>query len=461
MALFFTKISEGLLANPDEATKYIEQTIWQVCFANVQEHTPWEKSVARSAHGIMYNAKGNNLPQPQFASQETVEKEKSLLDATLKKDLETKTKGFSKVTEKGLKVAIKENERVEEERFSYLEMPFKTFPRYTPLFFRRTNMAEYCLIGTGYHVRCSKVRKQNPDQHANEVVYYETPLHSPMGSDDSTIKKIAGGLASGLLNGVLGKVGALIFEAIFPPGTPSYFTEVYKEIQKIVHQEITENTIAELNGRINGTKNWVCITYYNAKVNDQSKKELTDLLQPKEADTAIEINAVLMEERFAKPGLCVFMIGAGMHLALLQELAYVDPYADSPSTSHYVESVKKYAQLYANHAIATFNSIISTRLGMIRTKDSYDYIDGTRYYFYSFTDNFSGYRESYTKYCDTKGCHRTDSEEKRNAGYNKHKNNVKNDLVEKMADPVGTANQWLQLKTKPLPPEPTHQFERR
>ena len=62
-----------------------------------------------------------------------------------------------------------------------------------------------------------------------------------------------------------GLFGTLIFDAIFPPVVPSYFDEVYKQIEKIVNKELTQNTIDEINGQINGLKDWVAITYTNAK----------------------------------------------------------------------------------------------------------------------------------------------------------------------------------------------------
>ena len=52
MALFFTKLSESLLVNLSEATKYVEQTIWQVAFQNVQERKGWEEFIENSAKGI-------------------------------------------------------------------------------------------------------------------------------------------------------------------------------------------------------------------------------------------------------------------------------------------------------------------------------------------------------------------------------------------------------------------------
>ena len=449
MALFFAKLSESLLANANEATKYIEQTIWEVAFQNVPEREPWAESVENNAKGIFYLAKGNKLPQPHLASEETVATEKSLLDETAKHEYESKIECFFRSVKKGLSSVLRENEKVELERFTYLEMPFESFPKFTPVFLRRTNLAEFFLVVTGYLVKVSQNREKG-----SQLFDYQAPAESSVLTNGTPgrMLTIAKKIALGLLNGVGAQVGALIFNSIFPSGTPDYFDEVYKEIEKIVREEITDNTIHEVNGKINGTKSWVTMTYTNAKESGtQSKEELTRLIQPREPEIAIEIVGVLTDPRFAKAGLCVFMIGAGMHFAVLQELAFVDPKVASPSNSHYAKSVQDYAEKYANHAKSTLQAIVNTRLGAVVPRDSYEYIDGIRYYFYSFKDNFSGYYKSWTEYCDSKGCHNTDSQQNRNAAMAKYKEDIKNDLVQKMGDPVATANEWLKLKTQPLP----------
>ena len=47
------------------------------------------------------------------------------------------------------------------------------------------------------------------------------------------------------------------------------------------------------------------------------------MLSTQESILTIQAIGVLQQKQFAQPGLCVFMIAAGMHLTLLQELAYV------------------------------------------------------------------------------------------------------------------------------------------
>lgn len=191
MALFFTKLSESLLADPSEATKYVEQTIWHVAFQNVPERKVWEESVGNSAKGTVYLAMGNKLPQPILASEETVANEKSLLDETLKQQYDSCIECFVKATAKGLKSTLLEKEIVEEERFTYLETPFKCTPKYTPVFLRRTNMAEYCLIVTGGPiVRINQVR-QDHTQEGSGLIFYQAPAPPTMMDLKGAVTKIA------------------------------------------------------------------------------------------------------------------------------------------------------------------------------------------------------------------------------------------------------------------------------
>lgn len=178
---------------------------------------------------------------------------------------------------------------------------------------------------------------------------------------------IAQNIGVGLLKGIAGNVGALIFDSIFPPGAPSYFGQVYEEITKIIHQEITQNTIDTLNGTINGLKDWIVGTYTQRR-NDKSvpKQDLFNMLSPKESNLTINVIGVLQEPNFAEPGFSVFMIAAGMHLAILQELAYVDPTTSDPHKSSYIASIEKYAKEYSSYATEMYNRIEGKRMAYIQ-----------------------------------------------------------------------------------------------
>ena len=140
---------------------------------------------------------------------------------------------------------------------------------------------------------------------------------------------------------------------------PNYFDEVYKTISKIVGRTIDQKEIDEINGRINGLRNWVNNVYLprlEASRPNVDKRELFDLIKEKEYRCA-ELISILCTETYAKPAFKVFQIAAGMHFALLQELATVDPSVSNPAHSSYTESIKRYADEYERFLIHTYESI--------------------------------------------------------------------------------------------------------
>lgn len=281
----------------------------------------------------------------------------------------------------------------------------------------------------------------------------------------AVVAEIAMLLAKGLVSGIGSKIGAIIFDEIFPSGVPSYFTEVYKEIERIVHQEITQNTIDEIDGQINGLADWVKNVYTPRKQMGVPKQELYDMMLPKESDIAIHMIGVLQQKAFAESALAVFVIGAGMHLVLLQELALVDPEA-APDDSSYVTSVKKYASEYADYAVKTHDVIIEKRTDesvitpVLTTMNEYPPFPpeaprGSHIAFVSkWKDVFTG--QEFGDATDVIMGNWTNGtlpelESRSAAERDKYIANVKTDLSKAMNDPVGVSLAWRQLINHPLP----------
>lgn len=452
MAIVFTKLSDKLLADPKQAMHYVETKLRQLAFQVAPESVDaLSQSIRNTAEGTVYLAIGNKLPHLQLASKETCAKERSLLDEAEHSQIESMTACFLKAAEIGkTKSDFKVHEVVEEERFTYLEMPFKDLPKYTGVLVCRTDQAEYSLITVDYLVRPYQIRRE---LNCHEAVFYQATESQVTGA----VSDIAKSLATGLLKGIGGKVGALIFNKIFPPGIPSYFNGVYKQIEKIVNKELTENTIDEINGQISGLKNWVSITYTNAKESEMSKEKLTKLLQPREPQIAIQLVGVLMEDRYAEPGITVFMIGAGMHLTILQELALIDPDASSPTKSYYAKSVQDYAAKYAPHAKTTTKNILKTRENKIQAKQTAIYAPSvpgghTIQLLYWFEDSVTGHKS--TCWINIVGITSSnpDASKQRDEAMANYKKEKHNQLVEDMEDPIATADEWLKLVEHPIPP---------
>ena len=412
MAIVFTKLSDNLLADPKQAMQYVETKLRQLAFQVAPESVDaLSQSIRNTAEGTVYLAIGNKLPHLQLASKETCAKERSLFDKAVHSEIESKTACLLKAVEIAkTKSGLNVHEIVEEEKFTYLEMPFKGLPKYTGVLFCRTDQAEYSLITVDYLFGPYQIRKE---LNCHEAVFYQATEIQVT----EIVSDIAKSLATGLVSGITGKIGVLIFNEIFPPGIPSYFEEVYKEIEIIINKELTQNTIDEINGQINGLKDWVAITYTNAKESGMSKEKLTALLQPREPQIAIQVVGVLMEDRYAEPGITVFMIGAGMHLSILQELALIDPDASSPTESHYAKSVQDYAGTkYAPHAKLTTENILKTRENKIhgKRKTNIPRVGGVYYDHFWFEDSLTGYRSQvWTNTVDSKGASNPDAPKQR------------------------------------------------
>ena len=462
MAFILTELNQNLLSDPKKAIQYVEEKILQIGFrgkANPLRDSP--------AHTIVSLALESKLPQPILATEETVKYEISQLSHDQKKQYDEGIACFMKIMKDALSL---KGETVISERFTYLEKPFNQIPKYTPVFNRRTNLSEffYCILG--YHVKTKQLRSDTgchdafshieppipPTQTSRlDSVVVAAKLSADAG--ESVVGSIAKKLATGLLKTFLGKIATMIFDEIFPPSIPSYFDEVYKEIEKIVNQQLTQNTIDQVNGKMNGLIEWVKHTYTNAKNSQKlSKQELTDMLRPQETLIVVELIGVLKNKAFAKTGICTFMIVAGMHFAILQELAFVDPNA-SPSDSYWVKSIKGYAKDQAKFAKDTTKEIVKDRLAMIKSINS-GYADQFHQTadIYEWKDELTDESESYANYhTGFKGSSDPDALAKRNKGFVDHKVQVEKHLIQKMKDPEATANEWLELVNQPLPQAPS------
>lgn len=223
---------------------------------------------------------------------------------------------------------------------------------------------------------------------------------------------------------------------------------MYKEIENIVEEALTEETIAELNGVILGTEQWVSNTYTALKQGNYKPEILTEKLEPVEEDFSRNVMGVLQEDRFAKPGICAFLIGGGMHLSILQELALVDPNVTDPEKSSYCQAVKNWAKTYGDFVYRTVDDIMKTRLDMIELftsnyqtdifthvlsawwKDSYDDTQSKQWNYVISSLGNSG-DEDYRKHAE--------------ADMEKHVSAVRKDWLERMGDPYVVADTWYKL----------------
>lgn len=266
------------------------------------------------------------------------------------------------------KFPLIEGEIIEEDFFSYLIEQFGDLPVNTPVLWRKTNYSNHCYIFSDLQLNSGDLGLLPP-------VFPEDTVGIQLNAfSDKMSTNIAQSLGTGLVSGFSGKIGALMFASIFPPGVPNYFDQVYEQIKKIVNQEVTANTIDQINGRINGTQAWEKNSYAPRKMAGTSRKNLFDDVTPYVNLLYTEAVQTLMLPRYAKPGFSVFMIAAGVHLALLQEQALVDPDHTNPDGSSFATSVKLNAQQYSDHAGKTFAELLEDRKSKVTLKceESYE-----------------------------------------------------------------------------------------
>ncbi|XP_033095692.1 uncharacterized protein LOC117100209 [Anneissia japonica] len=281
---------------------------------------------------------------------------------------------------------------------------------------------------------------------------------------------IALDIGMALLKGITGKIGTKMFDSVFPDSkVPSYFDKVYKQIAEIVKKEIKPDTINEINGQIKGIRSYVCNVYAPRKESGASKQELFDMIKDNAYDIAVHMVAVLQEDAYAEPGLGVFVIGAGMHLTLLQELALVDPNVSDPTESSYAVSVQKYAKEYVAFVDRTYDSIVKKRTNdatitevKIKSKTilpppEYHSTPGIEYCS-KWTDQFLGktYKDStileHTRTSWSSGTN-VEMENRSKKKRSDYIQQVKKDLVKSLHDPIGVANLWRKLEKQPIPPQ--------
>jgi hypothetical protein len=273
-----------------------------------------------------------------------------------------------------------DGEKVEEDFFSYLTAPFDCFSASTVLLRRKTNLAELYYI-----VQNVGVTPQG------NLVLQGSALPAPptmilRGDSGSFAAKMGKSLAGGLASSIGGAIGGLFWDALFPPGVPGYFDEVYKEISKRLRQDAA----IHIKGALGNIQNAISAEYRPRKATadlsqEDTRKDLFGLLQ--KYDTAFLSGAdgmmgTLTDPAYAEEAFPIFLLGAGLQLALYQEMAVVDPLrkADktwpSPLESSYgrpkTGTTALAAARLAGHARETWQNMTGKRAAAI-TIEEYTY----------------------------------------------------------------------------------------
>jgi hypothetical protein len=188
--------------------------------------------------------------------------------------------------------------------------------------------------------------------------------------NDFSVCSMADSIASDLLGTPSSPYGALIIGEVFPSGgtPPAYFDQSYTLLTSFVNQTITPGDRTAISAALDGVQTWVTDTYRPLRANPSSTPAMLHAsVQPVAGQLIAGVIQPLMSADAAPAGLAVFLLAAGVHLALVQELAYTDPMHQSEGgiDSPFASSVKEYAQQYHDFVVATWSGIVTTRVDAI------------------------------------------------------------------------------------------------
>ncbi len=191
-----------------------------------------------------------------------------------------------------------------------------------------------------------------------------------MPDNDFSVCSMADSIAADLLGTPSSPYGALIIGEVFPSGgtPPVYFDQSYTLLTSFVNQTITPGDRTAISAALDGVQTWVTDTYRPLRANPSSTPAMLHAsVQPVVGQLIAGVIQPLMSADAAPAGLAVFLLAAGVHLALLQELAYTDPMHQSEGgmNSPFASSVREYAQQYHDFIVATWTSIATARIGAI------------------------------------------------------------------------------------------------
>lgn len=284
-------------------------------------------------------------------------------------------------------------------------------------------------------------------------------------------EEIALDLAKALASNILERVGVPgVLLNLLGLGSNNYFDATnYDKIQAIVKEELDANTIESVSGGTLVIVQWMKINYKGQKKRTKTKdeyRELVDLLRD-EANDLNKLRGELIPEGRKKAGLGVYLILAGVHLGMLQELALIDPDAGTPLGSAYAEQVQKYANIHVKHANDTFELIVREELGKISrpkvvkrtirnsapvgevggpTFDSSFYVEK-----YFWENPKTKKDESTREYYISNGGIPQAKRNSIDAKYNAHKDGVIKKLRSTFGFPRKVASEWEKLAGQPVP----------
>jgi hypothetical protein len=296
-------------------------------------------------------------------------------------------------------VPLLAGEEVDTDFFTYLREAWEDCPAGTVVLQRRTNFATQLFVLTNVRIdpRSAMLHLSAPQPEAGQsgedvvesrVLLGASPVTQSIAAE--LAKKIAEQLAKNAFKGAIGQLaggviagglaGAIIngvFDLLFPDKGESVFDTYFKGLQEIVRQELSASVISQIGGTITSLRDELENRYGPRRLTcdlstPADRKDLFKQLSGYESAFYLGSGGMLgtlQQEDYQLAGFPVFLLGAGMHLMILQEMANIDPgnkAADfNPLKSSYglpqIGTVAKFAKKYADFADAVWPKIQEKR----------------------------------------------------------------------------------------------------
>ena len=263
-------------------------------------------------------------------------------------------------------------EEITEDFFSYLLEPVDDIPVNTGVLRRSTNMAEilyifdYARIDNGTLVH---VPPPPPDVPPGPRRLLRGGPAAVVSTKD-LIKKLLKTAGMKVGSAALSKVGSIVLSIVMKElGIENDNEKLLAEIKKIIKEEIDGAEISKIEGRIEGTIQFMTVEYKNQKAKldlgkIESRRALMSDLKTYSNLFYTDVIGTLKQERYAIRGLKTFMFAAPVHMLLTQEMALVDPDFMDPNQSSFLQTLRDNATIYRTHVQRAYEKAINDRNNM-------------------------------------------------------------------------------------------------
>lgn len=188
---------------------------------------------------------------------------------------------------------------------------------------------------------------------------------------EDAVKTLVSGLI-GMAPAPYNLIGSVLLALVYPKVKKmrTDWDEVFDKVGRIVDNKIAAERVSRAGQRIESVVDAINTMYLPVKASTKDKALLRSLLLPQETSLQTDVMTALMntdpgEMPFAATTLSNFTLAALIHLAVLQELALIDPDAQDPKTSVFASRAAAKAKSYAVYLRATAPKMLPLRLEQV------------------------------------------------------------------------------------------------